>query len=99
MLEFIKKKWVEWLISISVVCISAIIVNAFTIKRDNKAVIQKQIESKASIEYVDKQDGKIYDYVKSQDQNLKDNLQQSIDAQTRVIESMDHKLDILIQQR
>ena len=99
MLEFIKKKWVEWLISISVVCISAIVVNVFTLKRDSKAVIQKQIESKASIEYVNKQDDQIYDYVKSQDLNLKDNLQQSIDAQTRVIESMDHKLDILIQQR
>ncbi len=99
MLEFIKKKWVEWLISISVVCLSAIIVNAFTLKRDSKAIIQKQIESKASIDYVDKQDEQIYDYVRSQDTNIDTRLQQAIDAQTAVIQSMDHKLDILIQQR
>ncbi len=99
MLEFIKKKWVEWLISISVVCISAIIVNAFTIKRDSQTGLQRQIEGKASIEYVDKQDGKIYDYVKTQDQNTKDQLEQAIDAQTTIIQSMDHKLDILIQQK
>lgn len=103
MLEFLKKKWVEWLMAIVIVVISSILMNSFMMKRDrtnvledNKLKIQEQLKGKANYEYVDKQDDAILNYVNVQDQNIKDNLNQSIEAQTIIIQSMDHKLDILI---
>jgi cytoskeletal protein RodZ len=103
MLEFLKKKWVEWLMAIVVVVISSILMNSFMLKRDrtkdiedSKSKIQEQLRGKASFEYVDKQDNTLKEYINTQDQNIKDNLEQSIEAQTTIIQSMDHKLDILI---
>jgi hypothetical protein len=56
MYEFLKKKWVEWLISVTLVVLTVILTNHFTVKRDTKTKIQDELKTKASIEYVNQQD-------------------------------------------
>jgi uncharacterized membrane protein len=96
MLEFLKKKWIEWLISILIVVITVVLTNSFAVRRDSNADIKKKLEEKASKEYVDKQDATMKDYIDKENENVINLLDQSVKAQTGLINSMDQKLNILI---
>jgi hypothetical protein len=99
MLEFLKKKWVEWLISITIVIITAALYNSLTIKRESNSLIQQELKQKASVEYVNQQDAGIKAYVDKQDDNTNKKIDESVKAQTELIKSIDGKLNILINKR
>ncbi len=92
MLEFLKKKWIEWLISVTLVVITVILTNNFTVRRESKAAIQKQLDEKASIKYVDAQDQNILKILENQAEEAKETNK----MQTELIKSVDGKLNILI---
>ena len=103
MLEFLKKKWIEWLISISIVIITVILTNNFTVRREAKSDIMKQLNQKANVEYVNQQDNALKNYIDIQDQNTKDYIrvhaeesQKADEAMKARVMSIDRKLDILI---
>lgn len=96
MFEFLKRKWVEWLISIALVILTVVLTNRFAIKRDTANTLNKKLDEKASIEYVDKRDSEVKHYVDTKTEANKDNFTKALDAQTKLIESMDHKIDILL---
>jgi hypothetical protein len=92
MLSLLKQKWVEWLISVILVIITVILTNSFAIKRSSDETLQKEIKEKASVEYVNQQDGSLKDYIDRQDDNTKE----AVKSQTELIKSIDSKLNILI---
>jgi|WetSurMetagenome_2_1015567.scaffolds.fasta_scaffold00103_64 hypothetical protein len=96
MLEFLKKKWVEWLISVGLVILTVMLTNTFTMKREENTLIKQELNKKASVEYVDKQDASTKEYVDKECDNTKELIKQAVDQQTERIKSVDHKLDILL---
>jgi threonyl-tRNA synthetase len=96
MIEFLKKKWLEWLISITIVIITVILTNAFTIKRETNTELQRKLEQKASIEYVNQQDQGIRLDMDRQNSTIQTSIKQADEAQLELIKSMDRKIDILL---
>lgn len=103
MIELLKKKWVEWLVSIAIVLITAVLYDHFTVRRETNSSIIKSIDQKADKVYVDQQDQRIEDYINKQDENsmtyIKQHAIESEQANQRTIElikSMDAKLNILL---
>ena len=81
----VKKTWVEWLVSVVLVVITVVLTNHFTAKRDFSTTLKTELDSKATFEYVNKQDD-----------NLRDVIEQQSRLRNERIESMDHKIDILL---
>jgi len=76
MLNLIKQKWIEWLVSITLVVITVLLTDSIKGRRDTKTSIQAQIEKKANIEYVDAQNNNTRLYIDKQDQNILNMLNQ-----------------------
>jgi hypothetical protein len=79
-------------------CISVILLfvaQSLTEKSDKKRDIDKELQTKASIEYVDKQDLSVINYVKqhSEESERADN------QLMNYIKSMDRKIDILLSKK
>lgn len=85
MLEYLKKRWIEWFISASIAIIAVLITQSFIIKRESSSALMQKIDTKASIEYVDQQDA-----------NLEKMLEQHSKQSTELMQSMDSKIDILL---
>jgi uncharacterized membrane-anchored protein YhcB (DUF1043 family) len=92
MLNMIKQKWIEWLVGLVLIIIASLLTQQFTVKNEAKSSIQQQIDKKADMEYVDKQDANIR-YQLRQHENNQVELIKQMDQK---YESIDHKLDILI---
>ena len=103
MIEFLKKKWVEWLCSFTIAVIAVVLTNSLMIKREYKSAIVKSLEQKANKDYVDSQDLNIMKYIDKQDENttnyIKQHAVESEQANQKTMElikSMDSKLNILL---
>jgi hypothetical protein len=92
MLERIKQKWVEWLVSVVLVFLTVILTNHFMLQRDQKTSIERQIEMKADKVYVDQQDMNIKDQIRQHESDQKI----LIDQLNTNYKSIDKKLDILL---
>ena len=85
MLNYLKTRWMEWLISATIAILAVLITQSFVAKREASSDIMQKIETKASIEYVDQQDA-----------NLEKMLEQHSKQSTELMQSMDSKIDILL---
>jgi uncharacterized protein YlxW (UPF0749 family) len=99
MVELIKKKWVEWLISIVLVIITVELTNYYSVKNEQQSYIQKQIEKKADTDYVNQQNTNLKYYVDRRDDNIQNLLNTYVQAQQELYKSMDNKLNILINRK
>ena len=84
-METIKKGWVQWLISACITIILFITAQSISTRKESKLDVRSELKTKASIEYVDQQD-----------QNLEKMLEQHSKQSTELMQSMDHKIDILL---
>lgn len=80
-----KTRWMEWLISATIAVLAVLVTQSLVTKRETSSSIMQKIETKASIEYVDQQDA-----------NLEKMLEQHSKQSTEIMQSMDHKIDILL---
>lgn len=103
MVEFLKKKWVEYSILLTITVIGCIVTNHFTSRENRKNSIDRVLEQKAGLDYVNQQDNAIRSYVDTQDRNILNTIKQHADesaksneAQLELFKSMDKKLNILI---
>jgi uncharacterized membrane-anchored protein YhcB (DUF1043 family) len=92
MLNMIKQKWVEWLVGLVLIIIASLLTQQFTVKNETRTTIQAQIDKKADVDYVDKQDANLRIQLR-QHENSQDQLIKQMDQK---YESIDRKLDILI---
>lgn len=90
--KFIQSKWFERLFTASISIIGITITLGVSGMRDSKASLRKELNTKATIEYVDKQDAST---MKALETHSRETEKQS-DALMEMIKSMDHKIDILI---
>jgi len=84
-METIKKGWVQWLITSAITIILFITLQAINGKRESRSGIKLELDKKASIEYVNQQDG-----------NIEKMLEQHTKSSTELMQSMDRKIDILL---
>jgi len=75
----------EWLISATIAILAVLVTQSFMTKRESSSAIMQKIDTKASIEYVDKGDA-----------NLEKMLDQHTKQSNELMQSMDHKIDILL---
>jgi len=85
MLNYLKTRWMEWLISATIAVLAVLVTQSLVAKRESSSSIMQKIETKASIEYVNQQD-----------QNIEKMLEQHSKQSTELMQSMDHKIDILL---
>jgi hypothetical protein len=70
MLEILKKKWAEWLISLALIVIASILANDFAVKRESKKTIQDELNAKADKVYVDARDFALEKKIETGDANI-----------------------------
>jgi uncharacterized membrane-anchored protein YhcB (DUF1043 family) len=92
MLNMIKQKWIEWLIGLVLIIIASFLTQHYTVKNETRSSIQQQIEKKADVEYVDKQDNNLKSIIRQHETNQVELIKQM----DQKYESIDRKLDILI---
>ena len=94
-MDELRKNWLVILFSGIISAAISLTLLSMTFKKEDSKDLKKDIESKASIEYVDKQDTQIRSELKThQEEDTKK------DAVTQKwMESIDRKLDILIQKK
>lgn len=85
MLNYLKTRWMEWLISATIAIVAVLLTQSSMEKRDSSKSIMQKIETKADKEYVDKQDA-----------NIEKMLEQHSKQSTELMQSMDNKIDILL---
>ncbi len=93
--KFLQSKWSERLFTAAISIIGITITLSVTGWRDSKASIRNELDKKATVEYVDKQDEKIMKAVEThtEESNKRE------DAIYKLFESMDSKLNILIENK
>jgi len=91
----IKQKWIEWLVGLVLIIIASFLTQRYTVLNEAKSSIQQQIDKKADMDYVDKQDANIRFQIRQHE----DNQVELIKQMDQKYVSIDHKLDILISKK
>lgn len=84
-MEDLKKGWLVILVTATLSILGSLLIMSLTFKRDDSNTIQKKIDEKASVIYVDKQD----DIIRNEYKN-------ALQQQSVLLQSIDSKLNILI---
>ena len=84
-MEDLKKSWIVILVTATLSILGSLLIMSLTFKRDDSNTIQKKIDEKASVVYVDKQD-----------EIIRNEYKNALQQQSVLLQSIDSKLNILI---
>ena len=84
--------WFQYVVTIVVAILTVVFAQSWQDKREGSISIKNELKTKASIDYVDKQDANVVNTIKQHMEESKT----TDDKEMQLIQSMDRKIDILI---